>query len=257
MTANTAEKILESFPHPTIVPIIGQPTHETIDQAHLKLNANAASVHSHRGNGQLGLLYLTVQPDACNTLSDAPFDPPVNPGQHPFIPEGSAGPQAASMWQEHEDRFNEFLTYDQTDKALKSLLIAAVDEACIRSLRHEYVGYANVTTLTILNHLCDSYARVTPTDLEENNKRLKEACDPNQTFETLADQVEDAMEYAAAGKNPCTPKQIVNIAHALVFNTGVYNDNCKTWRTKPVEEQTWEAFKTFFTKANQDLRIST
>ena len=42
----------------------------------------------------------------------------------------------------------------------------------------------------------------------------------------------------------------------MVFNTGVYNDDCKTWRVKPVEEQTWESFKTFFTKANQDLRIS-
>ena len=58
-------------------------------------------------------------------------------------------------------------------------------------------------------------------------------------------------------KKPYTPKQIVNIAYTLIFNTGVCNDDCKTWRAKPVEEQTWESFKTFFTKANQDLRIST
>ena len=83
------------------------------------------------------------------------------------------------MWKEHEDRFKEFLIYDQTDKALKSLLIAVVDKAYIRSLYYKYVGYANVKTLTILNHLYDSYACITPTDLEEIYKRLKEAYYPN------------------------------------------------------------------------------
>ena len=123
-------------------------------------------------------------------------------------------------------------------------------------MRHKYVGYANVKTITILNHLYDSYARITPTDLDENDKRLKEPYDPNETIETLIDQVEDALEYAAVGKDPYTPRQIVNIAYTLLFNTGVYHDDCKTWRQKSIAEQTWEAFKTFFTKANQDLRAS-
>ena len=51
MTATTAEKIIETFPHPTIIPIIGQPNYESIAEVHLKLNTNAASIHSHRGNG--------------------------------------------------------------------------------------------------------------------------------------------------------------------------------------------------------------
>ena len=187
MTASTAEKIVESFPYPTILPIIGQPTHETIAEVHSKLNANAASVHSHRGNGQLGVLYLTLNPEVCNTLSNVLFELPVNPGQHPNIPEGSTDPQAASVRKEHEERFNEFLTYDQTDKALKSLLITVVDESYIRSLRHKHRGYDNVKTITILNHLYDSYARITPIDLEENDKRLKESCDPNEAIETLID----------------------------------------------------------------------
>ena len=74
------------------MPIIRQPTYETIAQVHLKLKANGASVHSYRGNGQLGLLYLIVQPDICNTLSDVPFNLPVNLGQHSVILEGSIEP---------------------------------------------------------------------------------------------------------------------------------------------------------------------
>ena len=80
MTPTSAEKILEKFPHPTISPIIGKPTHETLAESHLKLNTNAASVHSNRGNGQLGYLALTVKEEACNTLSPIPFKPPINHG---------------------------------------------------------------------------------------------------------------------------------------------------------------------------------
>ena len=50
-SATRAEKIIESFPHPTILPIVGQSTYESIAEVHLKLNTNAASVYSHRGNG--------------------------------------------------------------------------------------------------------------------------------------------------------------------------------------------------------------
>ena len=81
-------------------------------------------------------------------------------------------------------------------------MIAAVDEKHVRSLLHEHVGCANVTTLTTLNYFCDYHVRITPTALERNDKKWKEAYDPNQTFETLIDQVEDAMEHGAAKKTP-------------------------------------------------------
>ena len=80
-----------------------------------------------------------------------------------------------------------------------------------------------------MNRLHDLYARITSTDLEDNNKRLNKLYDPNNTIKTLIDQVEDTVEYAAAEKDPCTLRQIVNIAYALLFNINVCNDNCKTW----------------------------
>ena len=85
---------------------------ENIAPVHLQLNADASSVHSHRGNRQLGLLCLTLQGYVFNTLSNLRFVPPVNPGQHPFIPEGSTGPAAASVSKEHEDKSKEFKIYD-------------------------------------------------------------------------------------------------------------------------------------------------
>ena len=56
------EKIVESLPHPTVSPSVGQLSYETIAEIQLKLNTNAAYIYSHRGNGRLGLLFLTVKP---------------------------------------------------------------------------------------------------------------------------------------------------------------------------------------------------
>ena len=112
MTASTAEKILESFPHPTIFLIIGQPTRMTIATVYLHLNADAASVHSHRGNLQLGLLHLTLQAEVFNTFSNVECLPLINPGQYPGIPEVFTGSASASIRKEHEDKFKEFLIYD-------------------------------------------------------------------------------------------------------------------------------------------------
>ena len=120
-----------------------------------------------------------IKPEVYYTLSDVAFKPLANSGQHLVILEGLSGPQVVSIRKEHEERFSGFLIYDQINKVLKSLLIATVDNKYIRGLYHKYVGYTNIKIITMLNHLYASYARITPTDLEENNKRLKESCDPN------------------------------------------------------------------------------
>lgn len=83
------DKIVDGFPHPNIAPIVGIPTYESIAELNLQLNANAASVQSNLGDGQLGLLALTVSPAVFNTLSAVAFVHPVNPGTNPVIPPGA------------------------------------------------------------------------------------------------------------------------------------------------------------------------
>ena len=147
-------------------------------------------------------LFLTVKPSVYNNQSTVTFDPPTNPGQNPTIPTGSTGMQIADIRRQHKDQFDEFQTYQQTDRTLKTILIVSIDEAYIRSLRDKYIGYTNVTTLQMLTHLYKSYARISQFDLKENDKRFKQQWDPNQPFEVLIEQIEDAIDYAAAGNTP-------------------------------------------------------
>ena len=77
---SSIKKIVEGFPFPTIDPIVRRPDYESIEDIHLKLNLNAASVQSNLGCGILGLLFLTVSPAVYVTLSTSAFVLPVNPG---------------------------------------------------------------------------------------------------------------------------------------------------------------------------------
>ena len=104
------EIIVESFPHPTVSQIVGHPSYDTIAELQLKLNTNAASIYSHRGNGRMGLLFLTVKLAVYNTQSVVTFDPPTNPGENPTIPKGSTGLQIANIRRRHKDQFDEFQT---------------------------------------------------------------------------------------------------------------------------------------------------
>ena len=131
-----------------------------IAELQLKLNTNTASIYSHHGNGRLGLLFLTVKPAVYNTQSTETFDPPTNPGQNPTIPTGSTGLQIADIRRWHKDQFDEFQTYQQTNRTLKTSLITSIDEAYIRLLHDKYIVYANVTTLQMLTHLYNSDARI-------------------------------------------------------------------------------------------------
>ena len=96
MTSST-DKIVESFPYPTIPHIAGQPGYDTIAEVHLQLNANASSIQSHLGDGTLGLIYLTVTPSVYNTVSLMPFIPSANPGTKPIVPAGITGPVISNI----------------------------------------------------------------------------------------------------------------------------------------------------------------
>ena len=114
----STEKIVDSFPFPTIPPIVGTPTYNTIAEVNLKLNSNSASIQSNLGCGTLGLLQLTVPPAVYNTLSVNAFVVPVNPGSSPDIPANSTGAQTTELRYAFDTAAALFNEYDHTDKAL-------------------------------------------------------------------------------------------------------------------------------------------
>jgi hypothetical protein len=144
------DKIVDEFPHPSILPITGTPNHASVAKLKLHLNANAASAQSNLGDGQLGLLALTVSPGVCNALSAVAFVPPTNPGQLPAFPARATGKQQANLVRRHAASAALFRERSATDNALKQQVIGCIDSICLRTLSDQVARFGNVITRAML-----------------------------------------------------------------------------------------------------------
>jgi hypothetical protein len=90
--------------------------------------------------------------------------------------------------------------------------------------------------------------------LEDKKERMKTPYDPTVPFETLIVQIDDAVDYAVAGRDPFTATTVVNTAYAVIHKTGLYNFFCREWRQQPAADKTWANFKTHLYDTHQELQ---
>ena len=225
-----AEDIVENFLHPSLPQIEGIPSLASINELQIKLNANAASVQSDLGDSNLGLLYLAVTPAVYNTLSNTEFIEPVDPGQVPNVPAGTSSANATYIHRLFDEDRHVFRENHNIDRALKSQLIAAVDEMNIKSLCNHITRYAQVTTRRLLQHLFDTYGRHNLQDLKLNTERMNAPSDKHSPIEYLFEQIEDAVYVAATAHAPFNDNQIENTAYTLIAGTNAIEPSYREWR---------------------------
>jgi hypothetical protein len=142
------------------------------------------------------------------------------------------------------------------DQAIKKLIIESFDDAYLNALSDEIVGYANYTSLQLLTHLLTYYATIAPTELTQNYERLKTPYDPNQTIETLFQQIQDARAFAVEGGQPYGNAMILNLAYTLIFNTGLFPDACRAWQSRAISGKTWAQFKINFSTDHREFWLT-
>ena len=226
----TIDRIKDSVPHPTIEPIAGQPSYETIKPLHQKIHENSAFVVTHIGNGRIGLLYLTVTPTVFTTLCEVAFVPPVNPSPSPEILAGANQFQIQAATSLYNLSTKDIKQYDATDRALKQQLLGAIDDMFVNVLSDTHVGYANVTTLQLLTHLYNTYANITDGGLEDNKDVMAAPYDVNLPIETLYKRIEESVQYAAAANATFTAAQVVSTAFRVIQKNGIFVNNCRAWK---------------------------
>jgi hypothetical protein len=250
----SAEAFIESFPN-QLPKIEGQPTYDKLKHAKSLLKQNAATVPSNRGGGDNGYLALTMSDEAYTAISATAFDLPEYPGASPDIPDGATGPVIARLVQTHNESLREWREFINVNAALKKQLTGCIDPVYLRSQRNRNTGFANVELRTLITYCITTYGKISPADLAVNEAAIKQPWDSATPFELIIDQIEDCQEFAEDGNQPFTDRQVNNTAYTLVFNTGSYFDECKTWNAKPANDKTWDNFKLHFLAAQEMLRM--
>ena len=126
--------------------------------------------------------------------------------------------------------------------------MAAIEDKCIRTLAHKCTEHAAVTALEILTHLKTTCGKIDEGMLEDNLENMKKDWDPNDTFETLVQQIENAVDLAEEGGDPISNTAQLNCGCKRVHNTGLFNVECTTWRNKAAADKNWATFKVFLEK---------
>ena len=103
----------------------------------------------------------------------------------------------------------------------------------------------------IITHLFTEYRQVENQDLVGNRAKLSEPWDANRKFQELVQQVQDIQEFANYIGRTISDEDIVDTIYTLVYNTGLFYDDCDKWDEKQRDEKNWANFQAHFQSAHQ------
>ena len=91
-------------------------------------------------------------------------------------------------------------------------------------------------------------------DLVGNRSKLLEPWDANRPFQELLQRVQEIQEFAKDGGRTIANEDIVNKIYSLVYNTGLFYDNCNKWDDMKRDEKTWANFQEHFQEAQRKYK---
>jgi hypothetical protein len=181
---------MESFPHPVLPTVQGEPDYQTIHDTRKVRQANSRAIDTHLGGGTLGHLGLIIS-DASYAMIDPTTgaDPtlwtsPQSPGRAPASTDGTSAQISAArhIWEEDVQTYR---TCTSVQQALNKQIISVFEPMCLDILNDNMVGCANISARDTLDHLFETYGNITAVDLEINFEHARQAWDPQQPVESL------------------------------------------------------------------------
>jgi hypothetical protein len=155
-----------------------------------QINANVISVPSARGNSTLGHYALVVTPATYqNASNNIPFIPPANPDAAPVHPNNATAAQINEINRQYLADQKEFNTYMSTKAGLKKQVLEAVPPIFINAVKDKDLGFANVSTLQLIQHLNNTCGTVTANDMQQNVNNMNSEWSPSNSIKVLFKQI--------------------------------------------------------------------
>jgi hypothetical protein len=189
MKYSTVEDVMESFPHPVLPIVQGEPYYQKIHATRKFIQANSGAIDTHLGGGPLGHLGLIISDASYATIvptrntGQTLWITPQAPGWAPATRDGTAAQISAAhhIWEEDVQTISVF------------------EPMYLDILNDNMAGYANISARGMLDHLFETCSNISAVDLEINFEHMRRAWDPQQPVETLFKQIQDCAHYSEAG----------------------------------------------------------
>jgi hypothetical protein len=253
--------ILTLFPHQELSPVTS--TNERPDYASLvhlrqQLYANALSIPSTRGRGTDGHLDVVTSDERYLAITTETRSLPANPGPDPALPARMAtreSPHTADEFAEarriHARNLLAFRTCATVESLLKRQLLQAVPSTFLFETMDIELGYAQVSTLDLLEHLYINYGSVTADELSTNMDNLSRQWDADQQLEDLWAQITRCAAFAK-DHDPITEKTIVRVTINNLEKSGVFTQAIQDWQKMKETDHTITNMKATFNLANKE-----
>lgn len=241
------------FPYPVLTPIIDAPAIPSLKKLKREMYANALAITSKRGGGKNGHLALVMPSNKYLARPNAEFfTPPPHPGEAPAT--ATSTPMVIENHRVYNAKLKEHDDFTVVVGELKKQLLAAVPDTYLAILADDEMGYADVSCLTIVTHLDNTYGTVTAEDLEANRNSLSDPWNLDWPQEDLWTRINTAQTFAAANQDPITDAAAISLTLAVFEKAAMYRDQTIAWRIANNTNATLANFREFFTRAAKEHR---
>jgi hypothetical protein len=256
--------ILTLFPHQELSPITftnKRPDYASLVHLRQQLYANALSIPSTQGQGTDGHLDVVTSDERYLAITTKMHSLPANPGPDPALPVRMAtceSPHTAGEFAKarrvHARNLLAFCTCATIKSLLKRQLLQAeaVPSTFLFETMDIELGYAQVSTLDLLEHLYLNYGSVTADELSTNMDNLSRQWDADQQLEDLRAQITRCAAFAK-DHDPITEKTIVCVTINNLEKSRVFTQAIQDWQKMKEADHTITNMKVTFNLANKEL----
>jgi hypothetical protein len=121
----------------------------------------------------------------------------------------------------------------------------------VGELIHDTMGFAAVTTKSLLRHVIDMWKNHTKKHLIANLESMIRPWDPDQPIEELLNHYNRCRSIAREGKDPISNESYARILVEIFNQRGVLERAVEEWEMNEEEDQTLVNTITHFTNANK------
>jgi hypothetical protein len=150
--------------------VSGEPTFEDIAIARQHLNQNCMNIQSYDGggnHGHLGLVMTQVEYIMQTPGVAANICPPTSTATA-TIPADATPVAAHNLVLAHAEEMRAYILANNVDKACCKSILDAFDDKFLAARADPVVRYANETAITLITHLKECYAFISPIELVAN-----------------------------------------------------------------------------------------